>query len=97
MKILTVCGMGMGTGLILKMTAEAALKELGVKASVEVADIGTARASARTADLIVTSPELGARLSDLGIPVVTLINFVNRAEMVEKLRPIVSPPAPAAS
>lgn len=88
MKVFTVCGMGLGTGLILRMTAEKAFKELGVKAQVEVADIGIARASATGADLVITSPELGARLHDLPIPVVTILNFVDRKEMVEKLRPV---------
>ena len=60
MKILAVCGMGLGTGLLLRMQAEKALRELGIQADVEVADIGTARALASSADLILTSEELAA-------------------------------------
>lgn len=86
MKILAVCGMGLGSGLLLRMQAEKALKQLGVKADVEVSDIGSARAAAQTADLIVTSPELAQQLGNVKPRIVTITNFVNLAEMVEKLR-----------
>ena len=47
MKILAVCGMGLGTSLILRMNAEKALKQLGIEADVEVSDMGSARALQR--------------------------------------------------
>ena len=86
MKILAVCGMGLGSGLLLRMQAEKALKELGLKADVEVADIGTARALASTADLILTSEELAQQLGAVKPKVVTISNFIDLREMVEKLR-----------
>ena len=49
-KILAVCGMGLGTSLILRMNAEKALKQLGIEADVEVSDMGSARALAATAE-----------------------------------------------
>src|SRR5207247_2169199 len=62
MKILAVCGMGLGSGLLLRMQAEKALRQLGIDADLEVADIGSARAMAQTADLILTSNELAEQL-----------------------------------
>ena len=85
MKILAVCGMGLGTGLILRMQAEKALKELGIQADVEVADIGTARALASTADLILTSEELAQQLVGVKPRIVTIKNFIDLREMVTKL------------
>lgn len=85
MKILAVCGMGLGSGLILRMQAEKALKELGVQADLEVADIGTARALASTADLILTSEELAQQLGGVKPRIVTISNFIDLREMVEKL------------
>lgn len=85
MKILAVCGMGLGTGLLLRMQAEKALKQLGVKADVEVADIGTARALAATADLIITSAELAQQLGGVKPRIVTITNFIDLNEMVTKL------------
>lgn len=86
MKILAVCGMGLGSGLLLRMQAEKALKELGIQADVEVADIGTARALASTADLIVTSEELAQQLGQVKPKVVTITNFIDTREMVARLK-----------
>ena len=85
MKILAVCGMGLGSGLILRMQAEKALKELGIEADLEVADIGTARALASTADLILTSEELAQQLVGVKPRIVTIKNFIDLREMVTKL------------
>lgn len=85
MKILAVCGMGLGSGLILRMQAEKALKELGLQADIEVADIGTARALASTADLILTSEELAQQLVGVKPRIVTISNFIDLREMVVKL------------
>ena len=86
MKILAVCGMGLGTGLLLRMQAEKALRELGLQADLEVADIGTARALANTADLILTSEELAPQLGNVKPRIVTISNFIDVREMVDKLR-----------
>lgn len=85
MKILAVCGMGLGSGLILRMQAEKALKELGIQADLEVADIGTARALAPTADLILTSEELALQLVGVKPRIVTIQSFIDLREMVTKL------------
>lgn len=86
MKILAVCGMGLGSGLLLRMQAEKALKQIGAQADLEVADIGTARALAPTADLILTSEELAQQLGEVKPKVVTISNFIDLDEMVRKLR-----------
>lgn len=86
MKILAVCGMGLGSGLLLRMQAEKALREIGVQADVEVSDMGSARALASTADLILTSEELAQQLGGVKPPIVTITNFIDLKEMVEKLR-----------
>ena len=85
MKILAVCGMGLGSGLLLRMQAEKALKQLGIEADLEVADIGTARALASSADLIITSDELAAQLGQVKPKIVTITNFIDLQEMVTKL------------
>ncbi|GAA1752063.1 MULTISPECIES: PTS sugar transporter subunit IIB [Streptomonospora] len=85
MKILAVCGMGIGTSILLKSNAEKAAKDLGLDADVEVADIGTARGAASTADVVLTSGELAAELGDMGVPVVVVDNFVDGDEVRNKL------------
>ena len=86
MKILTVCGMGLGTGLLLRMNTEAALAKLGVDdASVEVADIGSARGMGATADIVLTSSELAEQLGPVKGKLVTVTNFFDKGEIERKL------------
>jgi PTS system ascorbate-specific IIB component len=92
MKILAVCGMGLGSALILRMQAEKALKQLGLDAELEVADIGTARAVAPSADLILTSEELAPQLGTVKPRVVTISNFIDLPEMVTKLKAAIEQP-----
>ena len=58
MKIIAVCGMGIGTSVLLKINAEKVLKMLGVEATVEAADMSTARKASFDAQIILTTPEL---------------------------------------
>ena len=92
MKILAVCGMGLGSGLILRMQAEKALKELGLQADLEVAEIGTARALASTAALTLPSEELAQQLVGVKPRIVTISNFIDLREMVEKLGAAIGTP-----
>ncbi|MFC4560750.1 PTS sugar transporter subunit IIB [Nocardiopsis mangrovi] len=85
MKILAVCGMGIGTSILLKSNAERAVNELGLDADVEVADIGTARGAAAGADLVLTSGELADEIGDIGIPIVVIDNFIDGDEIRDKL------------
>ncbi|WP_313407719.1 PTS sugar transporter subunit IIB [Aeromicrobium sp.] len=90
MKIVAVCGMGIGTSVLLKMNAEKALRALGVDADVEAADIGTAKGAARTAQIVLTSAELAPEIGDVPAEVVVIDNFMDVAEITEKLTPLVS-------
>lgn len=83
MKILAVCGMGLGSSMVLKLTLGKVLTELGLKADIEVTDISSAKSM--QADLIVTSAELAERLSGSHIPIIAIKNYVDRNEMREKL------------
>ncbi|TDC53662.1 PTS sugar transporter subunit IIB [Actinomadura sp. KC345] len=85
MKLLAVCGMGIGTSIILKMNAEKALERLGVDGEVEVADIGSARGAAVTADVVLTSSELAEELGDVPADVVVVDSFVDVDEITGKL------------
>lgn len=85
MKIVAVCGMGIGTSVLLKMNAEKALRALDVDADVEAADIGTARGAARMADLVLTSAELAPEIGDVPADVIVVDNFIDVAEITEKL------------
>lgn len=56
MKILAVCGFGVGSSMVLKMTLDKVVKELGIQATVENTDLSSAKAT--PADVYFTSNEL---------------------------------------
>lgn len=85
MKIVAVCGMGIGTSVLLKMNAEKVLDRLDVDADVEAADIGTARGAAQTADFVLTSQELASEIGDVHAEVIVINNFFDLEEIEDKL------------
>jgi ascorbate PTS system EIIB component len=95
LKILTVCGMGLGTGLLLRMNTEEALKKIGVEADVEVADIGSARGMGASADIVLTSSELAEQLGPVKGTLVTVTNFFDKGEIERKLREALERPEEA--
>jgi len=85
MKIVAVCGMGIGTSVLLKMNAEKVLAKLGIDADVEAADMGVARGAAQTAEIVLTSQELAEELGDVPADVIIIDNFFDLEEITEKL------------
>ncbi|GAB3521000.1 PTS sugar transporter subunit IIB [Arthrobacter monumenti] len=85
MKIVAVCGMGVGTSVLLKMNAEKVLADLGLDADVEAADIGVARGAAQTADIVLTSDELAPEIGDVPAQVIVIDNFFDLEEISKKL------------
>jgi len=86
LKILAVCGMGIGTSMLLKMQLDKVFKVLDLDAVVELADISTARGLAVNADLIVTSNELVDRIGDVTAPIVAVTNFMDLEGLTEGVR-----------
>lgn len=62
MKILAVCGFGVGSSMVLKMTAERVCREIGLDAEVENTDLSSAKGT--YADLILTSYELAEEIKN---------------------------------
>jgi PTS system ascorbate-specific IIB component len=88
-KIAAVCGMGLGSGLLVKMGIERALKKLGFDPkdmNIEVADISTAKAV--WPDIFVTSTEFAQRLRGEKAPVIEVHNLFDENEIGEKLAPV---------
>ena len=85
LKVLAVCGLGMGTSLILRMTAETVLARLGLDAVVENTDISTARGM--TADVIIGQGMHIIELDGLAPISVTIDDFIDDVALEERLRP----------
>ncbi|WP_181575159.1 PTS sugar transporter subunit IIB [Actinomyces sp. Z5] len=86
MNITCVCGMGIGTSMLLKMNVEQAAASLGLDAEVSTSDIGTAKGAAQSADLIITSAELAEELTGLSTPVAVVRNFTDISEIEAALK-----------
>lgn len=87
MKILTVCGLGQGTSLILKMTVEDVLRKMGVQADVENTDVSSAQSM--NVDLVVLSQDLANTLGDVDADVVIVNNYFDEAEVEAALRTVI--------
>ncbi|WP_433469671.1 PTS sugar transporter subunit IIB [Spirillospora sp. CA-128828] len=84
LEILAVCGVGMGSSLMLKMTAEDALRSLGVDARVENADVSTARGMAP--DVIIGQGMHTSEIADLAPVVITISDFLDKDGLEARLR-----------
>lgn len=83
MKIVTVCGLGVGSSLIMKMTISKVIKKLGIKADVEHWDMGTVKS--QNADLIVTTKELAKELNNYS-NIIIMNNIMDEEEAEGKLK-----------
>ena len=83
MRILTVCGMGSGSSLILKMNVDEILAKHNIEASVEACDLGSV--SGQDADLIVSTAELKSKLDGLSVKKVFVDNVVDKDAIEEAL------------
>lgn len=84
MKILAVCGFGVGSSMVLKMTIDKVLRELSINAEVENTDISSAQGM--KSDLIVTSYELAENLKKVvSVPVLPIKKYMDAKEVREAL------------
>ncbi|MFJ5718136.1 PTS sugar transporter subunit IIB [Neobacillus sp. NPDC093127] len=80
LKIVTVCGNGIGSSLMLKMKIEEICSENGIKAVVESSDFNAAKG--RQCDLIVTISELAAQF-DKSQRVAVTRSYINKKKIQE--------------
>lgn len=84
MKVVTVCGMGFGTSLMLLMTIKDIGKKYGVNIEGEAVDLDSYKG--KSCDLIAASDEIAKQIvSDA--PVLPIKNLLNKADIEEQLKP----------
>ena len=64
MRIVAVCGAGIGTSAILQVNAERALERLGIRADVSASDLASVADAAADAQVVLTSSELAAAVRE---------------------------------
>ena len=77
--------MGIGTSVLLKINAERVLKMLGIEATVEAADMSTARRASFDAQIILTTPELVESLRGVNAEIISIDHFFDLEELNTKL------------
>ena len=85
MKIVTICGAGIGSSGILKVNAERVLRRLGIEADVVAADIGSIAQVAADAQVILTSAEFVDAIGKTFADVIVVENYFDTDELTSKL------------
>ncbi|HZJ86611.1 MAG TPA: PTS sugar transporter subunit IIB [Erysipelothrix sp.] len=87
MKILAVCGFGVGSSMVLKMTVEKVCREMGIEADVENTDISSAQGA--NCDYIFTSEEIAQQLaSSSNCPVIPIKKYMDKEEVMTKFKEV---------
>lgn len=85
MKILAVCGFGVGSSMVLKMSLDKVFSNLGIEAEVENTDINNARGE--SCDAIFTSEELYREIkATANAPVYSVMKYMDLEEVEEKVK-----------
>lgn len=87
MKVVTVCGMGFGTSLMLLMDIQAIAKNHGYELDGEAVDLGSAKG--KTCDFMVASSEISSELTEESVEVVSINNLLDKEEIEQKVMPVI--------
>ncbi|MBF4574487.1 PTS sugar transporter subunit IIB [Herbiconiux sp. VKM Ac-1786] len=85
MKIVALCGAGIGTSEILRVNAVRALERLDIEADVSASDVAGVGVAAADAQVILTSPELVSAIGRTNADVVVIENYFDLDEITAKL------------
>ena len=83
MKILAVCGNGLGSSLMLKINIDSVVRELAIP-YVEVNHCDLTSVASEKADLVVVTKDL-ASCVETSLPVIALSSIMSKMELKEKL------------
>jgi len=84
-KIVTICGAGIGSSGILKVNAERVLRKLDIDATVVAADIDSVKEVAADAQVILTSAEFVDAIGKTFADVIVIENYFDTTELTAKL------------
>jgi PTS system ascorbate-specific IIB component len=84
-KIVTICGAGIGSSGILKVNAERVLRRLDIEADVTAADIRSVAVLASDAQIILTSAEFVDVIGRTNADVIVIENIFDTEELTRKL------------
>ena len=85
MKIVVICGAGIGSSGILKVNAERVLKRLDLEADVTAAHLASLNTDAADAQVILTSAEFVDTIGATNADVIVIENYFDTEELSRKL------------
>lgn len=85
MKIMVVCGHGLGSSLMMEMSIKSILKEINVDAEVDHTDLGSAKGT--QCDIFIGTKDITEQLQAQGLDqkIVSLDNMIDKNAMKERL------------
>jgi len=83
MRIATLCGMGFGTSMMLKLTIDDVLRAEGIKAETYPWDLGSFKGN--KVDIVVAPTDMEPHLRDHPAKVVYIRNLIDKKEIREKV------------
>jgi ascorbate PTS system EIIB component len=86
LKVICVCGMGVGSSMLLKMALEEIFPDLDIYADIQIQNVGEFGSFLGDMDVVVTS-ELLAQSIDIpdGVQLITVNNFLDKNEIKDKV------------
>ncbi|MEV8254398.1 PTS sugar transporter subunit IIB [Rhodoglobus sp. NPDC076762] len=82
--VATVCGMGLGTSMMLAMQVRQVLTSLNVEGKVDPIDLGSFKSS--PSDIVVTTRAMEPQVQGTSAEIVLIDNLVDREEIEGKIR-----------
>lgn len=83
MKIMAVCGSGLGSSFMLEMNVKKVLKKIGIEAEVEHSDLASVTES--SADLFVMGKDIASSASINPDKIIVLDSIISMPELEEKI------------
>lgn len=83
MKILTVCGAGVGSSMMLKVYTQQIIKDENLEATVDATDIGSI--DPNSADIIVTTSDFASVLRNTTAKVIRIDNLTDKENLRKQL------------
>ncbi|WP_426350315.1 PTS sugar transporter subunit IIB [Alloiococcus sp. CFN-8] len=82
-KIVTVCGAGVGSSMMLRVFTQQILKAEGIDAEVEASDIGSVNADSY--DIVITTSDFADILRSSSAKIIRIDNMMDKAYLKEQL------------
>lgn len=81
-RIMVVCGFGLGSSMVLKLTIDSVLKDEGIEAETFCSD--ETQAKGEKYDMVFTSQEMSKLFNNIDKPMVVIQNFLSKDEVRDK-------------